>query len=349
MALPPDRFQLVSLLGSSRFKGAALIRELAQSGLPYQVAGSAGDAVRLGAQLATQLFLDDDQFAKLSPELVAQLEVMQRQQRMNVIVIGATTPIASRGTLSFHHLDGSTPLDTLLPVLVPRMLMHQRGTPRASVTLNARFESGVRDEAIDGRVNSLSEGGVLFVAQSPPALGETGMLTVTDENGEWEVRATVMNERKLERGAGMKFEGASEATRARIRQTVNRTLGGGSRRDVKQKIMSLDTSMLSSRLTEAIFLGAGYDVQLTHSPAEAAKALAASKPDLLLLDHSASILAGERTKEIVRRAQGITVVFYSNADEASIKAAQQLAGVTQHVYKGTFADSLVTRISALMR
>lgn len=319
-------------------KLGALQQTLAQTGLPLHRATGGSDVIRAAQQQASFVIIDDAEWSKITREQWAPIE-NAAQNRVKVFVLG-NLPADDRVAHVFAPGEAER-----AEALAPLLVANQRAAARVQVSYPARFIGD--DDLYEGHIHSLSEGGVLFVAAKTPAVGAKGELVVSPQQGEaFTVSVSVVNARKMENGAGMKFEFVPGEVLMRIRAALALAQGQGVSHQAVRQVLVLDASPLMQRLLIGMLEGAGFKARATSQPGELARWLA-EPADLVIIDPLGSNVGGDRLKEIVKRAGKAAVVLHGSGSDAQLQQLVQAAGAAAHIRKGMFADLLVGKLNAV--
>ena len=321
-------------------KLGALQQTLAQTGLPLHRATGASDVIRAAQQQACFVVIDEAEWDKVTRELWAPIE-NAAQNRVKVFVVGT-----NKGDDRVAHVFApDQAAHELVQTLAPLLVANQRAAARVQVSYPARFIGDA--DMFEGHINSLSEGGVLFVAATTPAVGARGELVVSPQQGDaFTVSASVVNARKMENGAGMKFEVVPPDVLARIRGALALAQGQGVSHQAVRQVLVLDASPLMQQLLIGVLEGAGFKTRATAQPGELARWLA-EPVDLVIIDPQSTNVGGDRLKEIVKRAGKAPVVLHSSGTDAQLQPVAQAAGAASSIRKGMFADLLVGKLNSV--
>ena len=119
---------------------------------------------------------------------------------------------------------------------------------------------------------------------------------------------------------------------------------------MSKKILIVDDDITHLSSTKGILEAEGYEVY-THGQAfGSTNAIAAVKPDLVLLDVNMPGLSGDRLVDVYRataRARATRFVLYSSNDEDSLRETARRLEIDGYVCKGSPA-ALRTKVAAVL-
>lgn len=119
---------------------------------------------------------------------------------------------------------------------------------------------------------------------------------------------------------------------------------------MSQRILIVDDDITHLSSTKGILEAEGYEVY-THGQAfGSTNAIAAVKPDLVLLDVNMPGLSGDRLVDVYRataRARATRFVLYSSNDEDSLRETARRLEIDGYICKGSPA-ALRTKVAAVL-
>jgi Response regulators consisting of a CheY-like receiver domain and a winged-helix DNA-binding domain len=111
-------------------------------------------------------------------------------------------------------------------------------------------------------------------------------------------------------------------------------------------ILVVDDDVAISKLLEETLTGEGFAVRKAYSGTEALMAVAAERPDLILLDRMLPGLSGE---EILPSFKGIPVIVVSARTDTMEKVDLLLSGAADYITKPFRVEELVARVRVVLR
>ena len=111
-------------------------------------------------------------------------------------------------------------------------------------------------------------------------------------------------------------------------------------------ILIIDDDVHIGNMLEELLAREGYQVSRAYSGTEALLALAAAKPDLVLLDLMLPGLSGE---EVLPKIQGIPVIVLSAKVDVESKVSLLLGGAVDYITTPFDTKELLARISVALR
>ncbi|MBQ6660338.1 MAG: response regulator transcription factor [Lachnospiraceae bacterium] len=111
-------------------------------------------------------------------------------------------------------------------------------------------------------------------------------------------------------------------------------------------ILIVDDDVAISKLLEETLTGEGFAVRKAYSGTEALMAVAAERPDLILLDRMLPGLSGE---EVLPSLKGIPVIVVSARTDTMEKVDLLLGGAADYITKPFRIEELVARVRVVLR
>lgn len=111
-------------------------------------------------------------------------------------------------------------------------------------------------------------------------------------------------------------------------------------------ILIVDDDVTISKLLEETLTGEGFAVRKAYSGTEALMAVAAERPDLVLLDRMLPGLSGE---EVLPSLKGIPVIVVSARTDTMEKVDLLLGGAADYITKPFRIEELVARVRVALR
>lgn len=346
MITPPNDGFLIMTLVRPGF-ATNLMSELTATGYPIYRATSAADLVAQASVAHGLIVVDETSFQKISKDQFDPLPPLLRSGHLKLFFVpeqSLAAPQALDG-LTTALISSSWTQQELAEALAPLFNLNQRGAPRAIVTLVGTMT--VNGDAYEGTLLSLSESGALFSSTTLPHLGAKGHVVAEDVEGDgFSCAASVVSERRLEKGVGLRFEADPEAL-GKIRQIVAAALGVGSAHAEQRRAVMLEGSDLVRRSATHILAAAGYQLHATSAPSDFVRLLAEAPADIVLIDPTMPAAGGDRLKEFIKRAGTAPCLLFTNAPDPVAKRGLD-AGAHSVLKKGTYTDAFISRITTVV-
>ena len=118
------------------------------------------------------------------------------------------------------------------------------------------------------------------------------------------------------------------------------------------KVFCCDDDLEILNLVSSFFRIRGHEVEIAESAFGLSKRLAASHPDVLLLDHRMPGLSGESFVNVYQHstaARNIPVIFYTAEDREKMTPALGKLGVIGWISKSVVGMELVNQVERMLR